>query len=311
MNYVIVRTKLQALIVLELLRRGVISRPFVFVPLYQLRVGEDSDAVQTLYDAISVQASRVYPIVQSAGLLRACVYLWFAGLKCLSTRGTIFAAVLNYYPLAVALRLLPGVDFCSFDDGTANIEVRDTSYHSMQPLPPGGWKRVLARALFPVGSSAYCRSRIRAHYTIYAGLANIVSPQKTVPVHIRWADLLSRADKARIPHPIRTLLLGTVYDEIDREKWRSPLDWALQRADLYLPHPRQKKAVDESMAGTNLDATAEAVINYLLQEDPGELTVYHFGSSVALSFLGTERVRFVDLFDPAQAEAEASHAAQA
>jgi hypothetical protein len=310
MDYLFVRTKLQGVIALELIRSGVIRKPFVFTPMYRISAGEDTASVQVLYQTIAREAYRVRPLIEASGLFRNSAQLAEDLLACWLTRGTVFVSVVNSYAVAVALKTNPFCTLMSFDDGTANVEVRDNSYLSLNPLPAGGVKRWLARKLFPNGAAAYCRSRISKHFTIYPDRPNIVSPDKLVSVELRWSLLLSESDKRRVPDTVRKILIGTVYDEVKAEHWRPGFEWAISRCDLYLPHPREKTRHCHSDKVLETGAPAESLISYLLERGAPSLTLYHFGSSVALSFVAHPNVVCVDLLSTASPanDRSASHA---
>ena len=295
MDYLVVRTKLQAFIALELLGRGVISRPFVFVPLYRTDINEDSESVRLLYKRIASLACREEPMVQATGLVKNTARLTAHALRCTLSGGTFFAAVVNLYPLALALKLIGRVKFVSFDDGTANTQVRSDSYHTEEPLPGNGLKRAVARWLFPQGAAKYVRSRIDKHYTIFPGRRNIVPEAKLATLKLDWSTLARTADLEALRLPVSAVLIGSVYAEIPDSRVPWLYQWALERSDLYLPHPRQPKRPPGDIQVIDCGAPAESVIDYLLDRTEGALTLYHFNSSVALTYEGHRRIISVDL----------------
>ncbi len=295
MNYVLVRTKLQAVIVLELLKMDVISRPFIFAPLYQFDLHEDSPSVRLLYDEIARQACCQKPMMQTVGLLRNSLQIAADALGCLFSGGTVFASVVNFYPLAIGLKLAPFVNFVSFDDGAANTQVCDNTYHSERPLAGSGVKRWIARLLFPQGAAKYVRRRIRAHYTIYPGSRNIVADNKLIPLTIDWLERITPADRAGIRLPIHSILVGSVYRELPQPRCEQLYEWAIGRAELYIPHPREKRRPHSGIQVLESESTAESIINYILGQSPGKLTLYHFNSSVASSFASHPGVNCIDL----------------
>jgi hypothetical protein len=292
MDYVLVRTKLQALIVLELIRRGVVEKPFRLVCTHQHRIGEDSESVYALYNQIEAQADRRYDIVQGEGLGRGVArllpMLWRARL----TGGRLFVATINYYPLAVALRLTPGLTLHTFDDGAANIWPHASDYFRDRPLEGETARRRIARLLFPRGGPAFMRGRIARHYTIYPGYENIAPAERVEAIDLDWAGEMSAEDAARLPANVKAILLGAPFQDLKDPAALDRAREALAKSDLYLPHPRDASGLT-SDKDPKIMASAEAVIDSCLRQGP--LTVYHFASSTILPFKGREGLTLVSL----------------
>lgn len=296
MNYVIVRTRLQAIFALELLRSGRIAKPFTLIELYQFNVGEDSKSVYQFYDLLAEQANKRLSIIQANGFWMATARLLFACCHAKSTGGKLYVAVVDFYPLSVALKLCPGFNVTSFDDGTANTQVRNSSYHSTTPLSGKGVKRRLARLFFPNGSSYFVRSRIDQHYTLYPQEENIVPPEKCTAIELNWANHLHPSDKLKLPNHVNKIMLGTIYDAYpDTEKvdaLKTIRDDILSQCDLYIPHPREKLTFDSPKI-FNLNSPAESLIEFLISKHA--LTVYHFNSSAVLNFVENKKLQIIDL----------------
>lgn len=296
MNYVVVRTKLQAILALELLKNGQIVKPFTLIELYQFNVGEDSKSVYKFYDLLSNQAEKTLKIIQANGFWRAAARLFLSCCYAKLTGGKLYVAVLDFYPLAIALKLCRGFNIMSFDDGTANIQVRNSSYHSTAPLSGKGIKRWLARLLFSKGSSYFIRSRIDQHFTLYPQERNIVPSDKCVAIRLNWENYLLPADKSNLPDDVRKIMLGTVYEEYGAVEKTNLLknirDDILNICDLYIPHPRENLSF-ESPKIFNLNSPAESLIEYLIKK--GDLTVYHFNSSAVVSYVENHRLEIIDL----------------
>lgn len=294
MNYLVVRTRLQAIIALELIERGILSRPFTLVELYQHHLKEDSKSVYEYYAKLSSLAKTRKVIVQMEGfwvhvlwLIKACLYARLTG-------GAIYFACLDFYPLALATKFCPGLKVFTFDDGTANTMANVSKYYSTEPLPGSGLKRRLSRLLFPAGACSYLRSRVLRHYSIYPGMSNVVTQDKVEPIDLSWAKYLHARDCENLKGSISSLMLGTVFHQLgDRglmlEKIR---DQYLENCDIYVPHPREilsfngDKVVDSS-------SPVEAIIDFLANKFP--ITVYHFNSSALLPFTEHANVKVVDL----------------
>lgn len=300
MNYLIVRTKLQAIIALNLLSAGRLREPFVFLPLYHRREDEDNAAVKALYRELAARAVRTIPIVQEGRFGRNLAHLVAACIRSRITGGSIWLAVVDYYCFALAHRLFPWARLVTFDDGAANIQ-KTSKYFAAKPLAGGTVKREFVRALFPEGPARYLRTHVRRHYTIYPQHENIVDADKVEAIRIDWLALLTPQDRRLFRTPVRRLLLGTVYEEIPFDRYRERYAWALGHCDAYIPHPRETYRPPAASAIWESDSTAEALLTYLLEITPGVITVYHFNSSVAYSFADNERIVFVDALDEANA----------
>jgi hypothetical protein len=301
MNYLIVRTKLQAVIALSLLDAGVLQEPFVFLPLYHRRQDEDKEAVKSVYARLAGRAARTVPIVQEGRFGRNLCQHLVACFHSRSTGGSVFLAVVDYYGFALAHRLFPWARVVTFDDGAANIQTT-SKYFAEKPLVGPGLKRAIVRRLLPSGPARYLRGRITRHYTIYPGHQNIVEDARVDVIQIDWIALLTERDRNLARRPVRQVLLGTVYEEIPFERYRSRYMWALEHCDAYLPHPRESRHPKTARAIWESESTAEAVLSHLLATNSGVITVYHFNSSVAYSFAGNERIRFIDALDEANAD---------
>lgn len=295
MNYVVVRTRLQAILALELLRNGRITKPFTLIELYRFNLSEDSRSVYQFYNLLSTQAQKTVQIIQARGFWAATTKLFMACCHAKLSGGNLYVAVINFYPLAVALKLCHGFNVMTFDDGAANIQV-SSSYHSTANLSGKGMRRWLARLLFPKGSSHFVRQRIEQHFTLYPKNENIVSSNKCVPVELDWANYLHPSDRLSLPNNINKIMLGTIYEEHgDTDKHNAltkARDDVLKECDLYIPHPREQLSF-ESQKIFNLNSPAESLIEFLIRNH--NLTVYHFNSSVALSFARNEKLTIVDL----------------
>jgi glycosyl transferase family 52 len=295
-NYVVVRTRLQAILALELIEAGQIEKPFILIELYQYRIGEDAESVYRYYNLLSKKAYRTRKLIQFSGLWTMAMKLYLICWHAKLTSGKLYAAVVNLYPLAIALKLCPKFSINSFDDGTANIQKRSSSYHALKPLDGRGIKRRLARVFFPRGASHFIRGRISQHYTIFPGQENIVPHEQCVGIKLNWANYLHPADENGLPQNVRKILLGTVYeDPVDSDKesiLKQKRDVTLKECDLYIPHPREKVTFDSPKI-FNLTSPAESLIEYLANKN--ELIVYHFNSSAVINFLEYQRIKIVDL----------------
>lgn len=295
MNYVAVRTKLQAAIVLRLIELELISRPFVFVPLYQFHQAEDSRTVYDLYRQISTLACDTRPLVESDGAIRNTVRFLMYFLRASLTGGSLYYAVINSYPAALALRLVPMARPCTFDDGAANLE-ETSAYFRESGLDVTGMKRLLLRVLLPGGAAKYVRGRIMRHFSIYPNRPNIADPHLVTYVDLDWTSQLSAEDRDKLQGcRCRKILLGTAYEDLgDRATWVPVYEQLTRECDLYLPHPREKGRPRSGIQVLEMAATAEAVIQHLLQQSAEPICVYHFNSSIAYSLQESAQLRIID-----------------
>jgi beta-galactosamide-alpha-2,3-sialyltransferase len=267
---------------------------FGVVFLFQKARDEDSELVYELYDEIRTKAFFSIDIVQQDGLLPAAATLLVCNLIAFLTGGQTFAAVINYYPLALAARIFPLARINTFDDGSANLRF-SSIFFSAAPLAGSKVRRLLARSLFPQGCAAFLRKKTRRHYTIFPDAENIVGSDRLSPLDWTWRDFLSEEDLHLLPAKARIILLGVPFRELpvpeqSMEKARA----LLEQVDLYIMHPRETTWIDCSKM-VRLKSPAEAVLEVLAERGP--LTVYHFGSTVGYALGRHRQITFNDLLD--------------
>jgi len=208
--------------------------------------------------------------------------------------GSVFCASITWYPLALALRIIPGLRLYTFDDGSANVQQRESSYLTEMPSTHPGIAGWLARRLFPNGPAFFVRSRIARHWTIYPGMQNVASPDKTVHLPIEWRGLIASDDTIHLVPNIQHIYIGTISDWVGRTGSRlinrEIIDAAIRWSDLYIPHPREP---NEPHPEISRKYPAETLIDYYAQAQ--RIIVAHHNSSAALSFLDHPNVTLVDL----------------
>lgn len=297
MDYLIIRTRLQAIIAHRLIETGVISKNLHLVKLLESADAEQNHGLDYYFERLAPYARKTTSIVYpTLSLFRFFLAFYWICIKSRLLGRRIFIAGLRWYPLALALRLTPGLSLETFDDGTANVQQRNTSYLSEQPAQGESLRANLARWLFPRGPSYFNRSRIAHHYTIYPGLPNVVEAERMNIVHIDWETLITPSDRARLPAgEIRHILIGTAYEEARRVAGmhipEALVVAAREWADLYIPHPREPSARDRSPLFKKYPA--EAIICHYARLHT--VTVAHYNSSTALSLLRRHDVKLVDL----------------
>lgn len=293
MDVVYVRTKLQALIALELIRSGEIGPRYTLVRMYQHAKDEDDGSVYRTYQRLSEGAEATWSEITGSGIVRSLILAWRAFRLAKRGGGAVYNANLTMVPLALAAKAVRGSRFRSFDDGFANIVPTHSPYFVETPLSGAGIKRRVLRWLLPRGAPVELRRRSEVHYTIFPEHPNVVEPGRLRAIALPWADYLTAGDHALLDRQVTAVLIGTKYDE-----WPSPpamqgiVAGLADRIELYLPHPREPTMLHASKA-VRLDAPAESAILFLARRNP--LTVYHIDSSVALTLSGAAGVRFVNV----------------
>lgn len=289
MDVVVVRTKLQALIVAELVRLGIVSRPFHLI----LFEREEEPAIDVQTRPLGALAATTSTINRGRGSAFACYAVLLRALRnARKTGGCFHCASISIFSLALAVKLNPHVHVKTFDDGSANI-VPSGVYFSERPTgisPAGRW---LARRLLPQGPSRFFRDRTEHHYSIYHGCPNIVESARLTFIDIDWNALFQQTDVRRIPAGASRILLGSVYYELDElprgsffvDRLPALKEWC----DVYVPHPRYA----DSLQGDGFDSPAEAIIAHCAQRTL--VTVAHFASSAAIPFQHSDRVKLIDL----------------
>jgi hypothetical protein len=288
MNYLLVRTRLQAIIAAELIKHTYLPKPFGLIKLFQFTKNEDSPSVYEYYEKLAINASSSTDVIQRVGFFPMLFKLTAACWHSRLSGGAIYVAVLDSYALAIAVAFCPGCRVKTFDDGTANIEIRENSYHATAPLAGAGFKRRIIRILFPEGPSYYLRQKLLCHYTIFEGLPNIVPPTKLKYISVDWLRYLSDSDRKVLNGCcVCSLLLGTTYAESPESGNMKKLrDLTLTHCDLYIPHPRE--LIDfESTKILQATSPAEAIIAYLSFK---KIRVFHFNSSALLTFRSNKNV---------------------
>lgn len=293
MNYIFVRTKLQALIAELLIKKGIINIPYSLVCMYQHNRQEDHISVYQFYERLAIKASKCIHIVEANGFWRKNFQNFKIVFHSKISGGKCYLASIDSYPFALAIKFNPGARIITFDDGSANIQSRESSYLSVKPLIGGGVKRKISRFLFPEGAKKYLRNKTENHFTIYASKDNIVSNEKLEIIDIDWISFVSLEIASGLPRDVKRIFLGTVYEEIENgEKLFLKAKSLMGNNDIYIPHPREKiNAYFEQIY--RLSIPAESLIAWYSKSNKIEL--FHFNSSAALTFEHDPQVKCIDL----------------
>lgn len=280
------------------MRTGVIGPRFVLIEAYESDPQREYPPIAASLAPLRAAAAAIRTDVSERSFLQSFAIAFRALIETRLSGGTVFNANISSAPFALALTMLPGMRFESFDDGFANVAPGQSLFLSDEPLEGGSIKRRTLRRFLPRGPAAASRDRIRRHFTIYPGLPNIVGEELLTPIRLRWRDHLSDADRTKLQRPIETLIIGSRYCEWpDSMNLRATVkEWAsLNRADLYVVHPREDNPPVPEVAMC-FDGPAEGIIDQLAQQRP--LTVVHLDSSAALPFEKDDRVQLINLAPP-------------
>lgn len=296
MNYLVVRTKLQAVIAYELLRLGEIAQPFVLIKTYHRYCGEDDPSVYAAYDKLATKAAAIREQSLGDGLFRSTArYIkWFCWSR--ATGGVFYVSNINWPVIALALKFVRSVTLRTFDDGSANVQNRNTSFlaQSNRRNSQSSLRRAINKVLFPNGTAYYVRQKIDLHYTIYAGLQNIVSGNRLRVIDLDWSEFLDSDDRSKLCEDVQTILVGTVYADCSGSSSLDTTKKLIESVDVFIPHPRDHFFRDHpSMLA--LSCPAESIINFYANQK--DITVYHFNSSAVLPFLSDPRCDIFDLSD--------------
>ena len=120
MDIIFVRTKLQALIVLNLLAEKFISKNFIFVKHHSHNINEDAIELDFFYKKIEKKGFYTTHLVEKNGLIRCSFQVYLLSILALISFGKFFLAGINYYGFSIAAKLNPLIKIITFDDGMAN-----------------------------------------------------------------------------------------------------------------------------------------------------------------------------------------------
>lgn len=297
-NCVVVRTKLQAIIVKKMVEEKLIVGELHIVQIHE-NDGDNSRAdVTHQCHALSPVTRKITVLSrQQSGVAGLFIYFWFILLKSRLLNQRVYFANINWVSFALALKLSPGQRIFSFDDGSANIQHRKNSYLSTSPTAKPGLGGRIARWLFPDGCASFVRTRIERHCTIYPGIANIVPASKMDAIEVDWSKMIPPDVLPVLPKRVTKIFLGSVYPEIVQRSFgpvsREEIEHARAWADLHIPHPRSPDS--RSRPGFLLRSPAEAIISHYARLH--RVTVAHYNSSAVLPFAKDSRVRLVDLME--------------
>lgn len=295
MNLFFIRTKLQCLIAQHICEKIVPEESYATVFLYQNHRKEDAPEVYKVYERLRSGAALSRDVISAKGLFNNVTTILPMMLQTKKTGGRCFLSVVDSVPIALASKIVHPIRLETFDDGAFNIQPGSRLYGS-GPMVGRSFKKMLARLIFPYGSTEWMRQTSCNHYTIFPGKENILPRNKVVELNWDWECLINPIDLNSLPSKTKVVILGTPHDEYpDPEASRETARRLLQNADLYIRHPREGDWIKDSKARF-FSSPAEAILIKLASLNP--LTVYHFNSTTGHTLDGMRNIDLINLVDP-------------
>ena len=311
MDIIFVRTKLHALIVLNLISKDLISKNFIFVKHHWKDVNEDSKKNDFFYSKIEGKAFYTTCLVEKNGLIRCSLQVYLLSILAFISCGKFYLAGLIYYPYSVAAKLNPLLKIITFDDGMANIQKDSTNpFFSNKPFgDSSSVLRSLLNFVFPNGPAFFIRKKIILHYTIYKNFENIVPREKLKYIKIDWESYLSNEDVLFLNRFIKSevsLLIGTVFQEPEASRLKNERKRNfvknfqkefLPKLDLIINHPRDCSNISQLKIAKSFHGTAESVIEFLQnQSTVNKINIIHLGTSSAHIVKTFSKVKIYNIF---------------
>lgn len=297
MNVFIVRTRLQSLIIEEIISIEKVS-PHVLVVCYFDHKNEDAPEVYATYDKIKKEAVFSIDVFASDKLLKNVAKYVSMQMIVSLTKGKVFLAGVDSFSFALAAKLFPFAQINTFDDGSYNVQ-KNSKYFCETPLARPGFKGLISKLLFPKGGAKYLRARSKRHYTVFADLENIVEKDRVMTLQWDWSKLLDQRDVDELPAQVSTIFLGTAFQDFSERqqtKLRQKAVELMDSTDLYIMHPREKSWLNHEKV-TRLSSPAEAVLVYMQRASKEKLTVYHYDTTAAYSLRNYKDIKFIDLLN--------------
>lgn len=303
MDVLIVRTKLQAIIALELLDREKISKRFIFISWLDHR-GKETTQTENIYDNIKKRSFLNLEIVESEGFLFNFIKLYFISLTTSLLFSKFIFAIIDSNTLALVKKFNPLIRIESFDDGAANF-VKISDYFKDSPLPDNKTlRRKALNFIFPNSCSHFLRRKISHHYSIYRNKENILEQDKTSYVDIDFSKYLLEKEKNLLKDFAKeelNILVGTTFLNEFKRTGINFLEIIQNEyvdiIDLIILHPRDDSDIKEIKSSRRFESPAEAIVDFFVKNHKvKKINLYHFRSSCIVSLLGKNKIDTVDLW---------------
>ena len=308
MDIIFVRTKLQAVIALNLVTENLISRNFIFVKCHKQNINEDAIELDFLYKKIEKKAFYTTHIVEKNGLIRCSLQVYLLSILAVISCGKFFLASITYYGFSITAKFNPLLKIITFDDGAANYD-NNSEYFKHETLDDNAsFFRGLLNFLFPHGSSFFLRKKTILHYTIFKNIENIVPSKKLKHININWDRYLSNEDILFLKKFAKSevsVLIGTVYYEkestLKREEQKINFinniqQRFLSKFDFMISHPSFSRLKPETLISRKFYGPAESVIGFLQNQSlVKKINIYHFRSTAILTIKTFSKVKLYDI----------------
>lgn len=290
-NLALVRTKLQAYILSQLIVSGEVSPP---KRIWVITTADERVALSSILmqlNSVTQMSSTPIKILRRDKHWHFSLVLriWTNVLRLRISKGALIFANLNWIALALPIKLMPAIRYITFDDGTANIQRRRGSYLSDLPTARTGVLGRILKKMFPSGCAGYLRGRSSLHFTMFRDCPQSQYGGQVVHIPVDWENLIGPDDTSQLPDRVCRIYLGTVTKEIDIDMaiHAALLSWA----DFYIPHPRScEPGVCSRII---LKYPAEALIAHYAKSHL--INVAHYNSTAALGFSEHSNVQLFDI----------------
>ena len=311
MDIIFVRTKLHALIVLNLISKDLISKNFIFVKHHWKDVNEDSKKNDFFYSKIEGKAFYTTCLVEKNGLIRCSLQVYLLSILAFISCGKFYLAAIRTYAISIAAKLNPLLRIVTFDDGLDNIfRESDNPFFLKKALDDNSsFFRGFLNFLFPHGSASFLRKKTILHYTIFKNIGNIVPKEKLKYIKVNWESYLSNEDMLFLKGFVKSevsILIGTPFQEVEHSRLRDERKRNfiknfqkefLPEIDLIISHPRDSSNISHLKIAESFHGTAESVIKFLQNQSMvNKINILHFGTTSAPIIRTLSKVKIYDIY---------------
>ena len=294
MDCIIVRTKLESIIISKLINEQIIKKKYILIELYQNSKDEDDESVYKYYAKLSKNAFLKFQVVELEGAAIGIIKYATAVILTQITNGKILLAGVTNYPLALTLKFLFFNKIYTFDNGNVNIDKSlPGSYHKDNTLEQNSLKRKVLRFFFPRGTTHYFKKKLLAHFTIFPNYQNIAPLSKNLPVNLKWSEWIEPDDLNLLKRDVKCVILGTVFSE-QREELEGLRNDILRDADTYIAHPREVINFYSSKIFRPKSPVESILAKWSSRK---KIKVYHFNSTAACLMENYKNIEFINI-DP-------------